>query len=140
MLLCNPRMLHNHMIEMFGRALDRDKVIVSKSKLRQLLKMSCSHIKKMIACQKMMCGCETCIIFDDIQHCVNLFRKKYIGSLIAEVQQMRNGQAKALALEKLSEYLEQVCADPSGEVLKYTTGWDAVSAFGCACIKIGGRS
>jgi hypothetical protein len=139
MLLCNPRMLHNHMIETFGRALDGDKVIVSESK-RQLLKTSCSYIKKMTACQKMMCGCETCIIFDDIQHCLNLFRKKYIGSLIAEVQQLRNGQAKALASEKLSEYIEQICADPSGEIPKYTTGWDAASAFGCACIKIGGRS
>ena len=66
MLLCNPRMLHNHMIETFGGALDGDKVITSESKLRQLLKTSCSHIKKMTARQKMMCECETCIIFDDI--------------------------------------------------------------------------
>ncbi len=72
-MTCNPRELHNHMIVDFDRATDGDQVLISESKIRQILKTSCCHIKMMFDRQKFMCGCKTCIIFDDIQRCENLF-------------------------------------------------------------------
>jgi hypothetical protein len=72
----NPRTLHDHMINFFDLAFDNGIVIISESKIRQLLNTSCSHIRKMTERQKMMCGCETCIIVDGMQQSVNLFRKK----------------------------------------------------------------
>jgi hypothetical protein len=72
-MTCNPRELHNHMIVDFDWAMDGDQVLISESKIRQILKTSCCHIKMMSDRQKMMCGCKTCIIFDNIQRCVNLF-------------------------------------------------------------------
>ena len=75
LLKCSPRILHQHMIETFDEATNGNNVLISESKLRQLLMMSCNHIKQMTERQKMMCNCETCIIVDDIQECLNLFRK-----------------------------------------------------------------
>ena len=69
MLMCNPRILHNHMIEHFEDATEGNRVVISESKVRQILKTSCSHVKKMSAREKLMCGCETCVIFDDIHEC-----------------------------------------------------------------------
>jgi len=46
MLMCNPRILHNHMIEHFEDSTDGNRVIISESKLRKILKTSCSHVKK----------------------------------------------------------------------------------------------
>jgi hypothetical protein len=53
MLMCNPRVLHNHMIEHFDDATDGNRVLISESKLRGLLKTSCSHVKKMSAREKL---------------------------------------------------------------------------------------
>jgi hypothetical protein len=81
LMTCNPRELQNHMISDFVGATDGDKVLISESKIGQILRSSCCHFKMITNRQKMMCGCETCIIFDDIHHCVNLFRKQYISTL-----------------------------------------------------------
>jgi hypothetical protein len=43
----NPCTLHNHMIDTFDLAIQDGLVIISESKIRELLKTSCSHIKKM---------------------------------------------------------------------------------------------
>jgi hypothetical protein len=67
LMACNPRELHNFMISGFDGARDGDKVLISKFKVRQILNTSCCHIKMMTDRQKMMCGCEACIILDDIQ-------------------------------------------------------------------------
>ena len=75
MLMCNPRVLHNHMIQHFDEATEGNRVIISEKKVREILKTSCSHIKKMSSREKLMCRCETCIIFDDMHECLNLFRK-----------------------------------------------------------------
>ena len=63
LMTCNPRELHNHMISDFDGATDGNKVLISELKIRQILKSSCCHIKMMSNRQKMMCRCETCIIF-----------------------------------------------------------------------------
>ena len=64
------------MIESFEDAIGKgNTVIVSESKLRDILKTSCFQVKKMTAREKLMCECETCIIFDDMHQCLNLFRK-----------------------------------------------------------------
>ena len=97
LMTCNPRELHNRMISDVVGATDGDKVLISKSKIRQILKSSCCHIKMMMNRQKMMCGCETCIIFDDIHRCVNLFRKRYISTLKKANDVMPNGQRRAKA-------------------------------------------
>ena len=47
--------------------------------------------------QKMMCRCETCIIFDDIHRCVNLFPKRYISTLKKANDAMPNGQRREKA-------------------------------------------
>ena len=75
MLMCNPRVLHNHMIETFDDATEGNKVLISEMKIRDLLKTSCSHIKKISAHERIMCGCKTCIIFNDMLECLNLFWK-----------------------------------------------------------------
>ncbi len=52
MLMCNPRILHNHMIEHFDRATKGNCVIILETKLREILMTSCCHIKKMSARKK----------------------------------------------------------------------------------------
>jgi hypothetical protein len=52
MLMCNPRVLHIHMIEHFDDATEGNRVLISKTNIRELLKTSCSHIKKMSAREK----------------------------------------------------------------------------------------
>jgi hypothetical protein len=141
MLKCNPRQLHNHMIESFEDAIGKDNtVIVSESKLRDILKTSCSHVKKMTAREKLMCGCETCIIFDDMHQCLNLFRKKYITNTQREIQAMRDGRSKQLANAKLDDYINQVCSNPTTKNPKFCTGWDAASFLGCDPVAIDGRN
>ena len=49
MLMCNPCILHNHMIEHFEDATEGNCVVISESKLRDILKTLCSHVKKMSA-------------------------------------------------------------------------------------------
>jgi hypothetical protein len=88
MLMCNPQLLHNHMIKHFDRATEGNRVIISETKLREILKPSCCHVKKMSAYEKLMCGYETCIIFDDMHECINLFRKRYITRMKKELQGM----------------------------------------------------
>ncbi len=75
MQMCNPRVLHNHMIEHFDDATEGNHVLISETKIRELLKTLCSHIKKMSACEKIMCGGENCIVFNDIHKCLNLYQK-----------------------------------------------------------------
>ena len=75
MLMCNPRLLHNHMIEHFDNGTEGNRVLISETKIRELLKTSCSHIKKMSAREKIMCGCKNCILFDDMHECLNLYWK-----------------------------------------------------------------
>ena len=45
LMTCNPRELHNHMISDFVGATDGDKILISESKIRQILKSSCCHSK-----------------------------------------------------------------------------------------------
>jgi hypothetical protein len=90
MLMCNPHILHNHMIKHFEDATEGNRVLILESKLREILKTSCSHVKKMSAREKLMCGCKNCVIFDDIRKCLNLFWKKYITRLKRELQAMRD--------------------------------------------------
>jgi hypothetical protein len=78
MLMCNPQILHNHMIKDFNDATEGNRVIISEAKLREILKTSCCHVKKMSSREKLMCGYETCIIFDGMHECLNIFRKRYI--------------------------------------------------------------
>ena len=128
------------MIESFEDAIGADNtVIVSESKLRDILKTSCSHVKKMTARKKLMCGCETCIIFDDMHQCLNLFRKKYITNTQKEIQAMRDGRSKQLANAKLDDYINQVCSNPITKTPKFCTGWDAATCLGCAPVEIDGR-
>ncbi len=115
MLMCNPRVLHNHMIEHFEDATDGDRVLISESKLRGLLRTSCSRIKKMSAREKIMCGCELCIIFDDIHACLILFRKRYITRMKKDLRGMRDGRTKRELSSKLETYINEVCSDPNDE-------------------------
>jgi hypothetical protein len=114
-MMCNPRELHNHMIQNFDDATEGNQVIISESKIRELLKTSCCHVKKMSTREKLMCGCETCIIFDDMHECLCLFRKRYISRLKREINQMRDGRRKFDLSSKLETYMNQVCSDPSND-------------------------
>jgi hypothetical protein len=142
MLKCNPRQLHNHMIESFENAIGKgNTVIVSESKLKDILRTSCSHVKKMTAREKLMCGCKTCIIFDDMHQCLNLFRKKYVTNKQREILAMRDGRSKLMANNaKLDDNINQVCSDPIGKKPKYCMGWDAASLLGYPTVTIDGRN
>jgi hypothetical protein len=72
--------------------------------------------------QKMMCGCKTCIIFDDIQRCINLFQKQYIVSLKKDVEEMPVGETRVNASTDLQQYIQSVCNDPLGKVTKHDIG------------------
>jgi hypothetical protein len=139
-MTCNPRELHNHMIVDFEGATDGDQVLISESKIQQILKKSYCHIKMMSDRQKMMCGCETCIIFDNIQRCINLFRKRYIALLKKDIKEMPDGQARVNATNDLQQYIQSVCNDPLGEVPKHDSGWETSYLLGCPPVDIGGRT
>ena len=104
----------------------------------------CNPIKKMSACEKIMSGCKTCIIFNDMHECLNLFRKRYIRKMKEDLQGMRDGQTKNNLSAKLSTYINQVCSDPTAtdndqHDLKYKSGWYAASALGCPSVTIDDR-
>jgi hypothetical protein len=139
-MTCNPRELHNHMIVDFDWAMDGDQVLISESKIQQILNTSCCHIKMMSDRQKMMCGCETCIIFEDIQRCVNMFRKRYIALLKKDINKMPNVLTSVNATNDLQQYIQSVCNNQLGEVLKYESGWEATYLLGCPHVAIGGRT
>jgi hypothetical protein len=138
MPMCNPRIPHNHKIEHFANATDGNHVIISKTKVREILKTSCCHVKKMTAREKLMCGCETCINFDDIYECLNLFWKRYITRMRRELQGMQDGQRKFDLSAKLETYIHQVCHNPTDHQQdpKYKSGWDAASGLGCPAVTI----
>jgi hypothetical protein len=129
------------MIEQFDRASKGNHVIISETKLREILKTSCCHIKKMSAREKLMCGCETCIIFDDMHKCLNLFRKRYIIRMKTELQGMQDGRWKFDLSTKLETYIHQVCSNPNDlkHDPKYKSGWDAASVLGCPPVTIDDR-
>ena len=89
-----------------------------------------------------MCGCETCIIFDDMHKCLNLFRKRYIARIKRDVEGMREGSRRKLDLSgKLETYIHQVCSNPNDNqhCPKHKSGWDAASALGCPPVIIDDR-
>ncbi len=100
-MTCNPRELHNHMISDIIGATDGNQVLISESKIQKILKTSCCRIKMMMDRKKMMCGCETCILFDDIQRCLNLFWKRYISSLKNAIKDITNGPSCVNAKNEL---------------------------------------
>ena len=83
-----------------------------------------------------MCGCKTCVIFDDMHKCLNLFWKKYITKLKKEVHGMRNRRRKFDLSSKLETYIEQVCTNSTNLHPKYKSGWDAASTLGCPPVTI----
>ena len=87
-----------------------------------------------------MCGCETCIIFDDMHKCLNLFRKRYITRMKMELQGMQDGCQLFLSI-KLETYIPQVCSNPNDlkHDPKYKSGWDAASVLGCPPVTIDDR-
>jgi hypothetical protein len=95
----------------------------------------------MTAHEKLMCGCETCIIFDDMHERLNLFWKRYITRMRQELQGMGDGQRKFDFLAKLETYIHQVCSNPTDHQHdpKYNSGWDAASALGCPAVTIDDR-
>ena len=141
MLMCNPRILHNHMIKDFNHATKGNRVIISEAKLREILKTSCCHVKKMSSREKLMCGCETCIIFDDMHECLNIFRKRYITRMKRELEGMRDGRRKFDLSAKVETYIHQVCSNPNDyqHDPKHKSGWDAASALGCPPVTIDDR-
>jgi hypothetical protein len=139
-MTCNPRELHNHMISDFIGATDGDRVLISESKIREILKTSCCHIKMMADRQKMMCRCETCIIFDDIQRCLNLFRKCYISSLKNVIKDITDGPSRVNAKNELQCYIQSVCKDPLGNIPKHASGWEATCKLGCPPVDINGKT
>jgi hypothetical protein len=100
------------MIEHFDRANEGKRVLILETKLREILKTSCCHIKKMSAREKLMCGCETCIIFNYMHECLNLFKKRYITIMNRELQGMQDGHWKFDLSTKLETYIHQVCSNP----------------------------
>ena len=139
MLMCSPHILHNHMIEHFEDATEGNCVLISEKKVREILKTLCSHVKKMSAREKLMCGCKTCVFFDDILECLNLFQKKYITRLKRELQAMREGRRKLDLLAKLETYIQHMCNNPTDLHPKYKSGWDAASQLGCPHVTIDDR-
>ena len=85
----------------------------------------------------MRCGCETCIIFDDIHRCVNLFWKRCISTLKKANDAMPNGRQHAKASNNLDQHIKSVCNDQLGKVPKYENGWDAAFSLGCPPVDIG---
>jgi hypothetical protein len=130
------------MIEHFDDATESNRVIISETKVREILKMSCCHVKKMSSREKLMCGCETCIIFDDMHECLNLFRKRYITRIKRDVEGMRDGSRRKLDLSgKLETYIHQVCSNPNDHQHhpKHKSGWGAASVLGCPPVTIDDR-
>jgi hypothetical protein len=129
------------MIEHFDNATKGNCVIISEKKVREILKTSCSCIKKMSAHEKLMCGCETLIIFDNMHKCLNIFWKRYIARMRRELQGMQDGRRKFDLSAKLKSYIHQMCSnctdhhhDPN-----YKSGWDAASALDCPPVTIDDR-
>ena len=75
MLMCSPRILHNHMIEHVEDATEGNCVLISEKKVREILKTLCSHVKKMSAREKLMCGCKTCVFLTTYSSALISFRK-----------------------------------------------------------------
>jgi hypothetical protein len=99
------------MIEHFDRATKGNRVIILETKLREILKTSCCHVKKISAREKLMCRCETCIIFNDMHDCLNLFRKRYTTRMKRELQGMQDGHYKFDLSTKLETYIHHVCSN-----------------------------
>jgi hypothetical protein len=95
----------------------------------------------MSAREKLMCGCETCIIFNDMHECLNLFWKRYITRMKRELQGIRDGCCKFDLLTKLETYIHHVCSNPNDHKHdpKYKSGWYAASMLGCPLVTIDDR-
>jgi hypothetical protein len=129
------------MIEHFDNATEGNRVIILESKVREIPEMSCSHVKKMSSREKLMCGCATCKIFNDMHECLNLFWKMYITRMKRELQEMQDGQWKLDLSAKLEMYVHQVCSNPTDHQHdpKYKSGWDATSELGFPPVTIENR-
>eukprot|EP00581_Thalassiosira_minuscula_P033369 CAMPEP_0183788710 /NCGR_PEP_ID=MMETSP0739-20130205/68209_1 /TAXON_ID=385413 /ORGANISM="Thalassiosira miniscula, Strain CCMP1093" /LENGTH=153 /DNA_ID=CAMNT_0026032851 /DNA_START=75 /DNA_END=536 /DNA_ORIENTATION=+ len=94
----------------------------------------------MTAKHKMMCGCETCIIFEDMHRCVVVWRKRRITEWKKKMQNMRDGRRKQEEETKLMTYINQVSTDDEGHSGKHESAWDAALEMGCKPVQIGDRS
>ncbi len=90
--------------------------------------------------QKMMCRCDTCIIFDDIQCYLNLFWKHYISSLKKAIKDIINGPSHVNAKKELQCYIQGVCKDPLGDIPKHASGWQAACKLACPPVDINGKT
>jgi len=141
MMVCNPRELHNHMISELLSAVDGNQVLISENMLQKLLNTSICHVKMMTNVQKEMCGCQTCVMFDEMQRSLVVFRKKYIASLKARCEQMAEGASRDDEEEKLKQYIESVCVVTDDCVYpKHATGWEAASMLGCPDVEVGSKT
>ena len=121
-------------------ATEGNKIRISEEKLRNLLKTSLSHVKKVIKRDKLVCGCHHCILFEDIFNCYLRWRKTFAERWEAKVSTM-SGSGKRRELGKLKRYLDFVFED--GDRKKPITvreAWDAAAKIGCDPVTIGDRS
>jgi hypothetical protein len=131
-LMSSYQELHFYMIDYYpGMVLDYNIVLFSESSLRKLMP---KHIKKVGERYKQMCGCQTCIIFEDMYSCVKIWRKRYIVRHQAEIDSMSHqSRNKTTRQSALYDYISQVQKD--GEIFPIRA-WDAISDLACPKIEI----
>ena len=107
------RELHNDLIELpppegrgggLPEARDESgKIVISETALRSLV-AAMKILKPMTQRHKMMCGCEICIVIDQMQRSLNTFRVRLRRKLIAAAEAMGDGAAKDRALQAAESY------------------------------------
>ena len=91
MLMCNLRVLDNHLIEHFDDATESNCVLISETKLGNYSRRRVPTSRRCPLVKKIMCGCENCILFDDMHECLNLYQKRYIKRMKRDLKGMRDG-------------------------------------------------
>ena len=125
LLMVPPRTLHNYMMENFNGALQNGNIRFSESTLRKLIP---NFVKKASARHQIMCGCETCVIFNDMYQCLVLWRKKLVECVEHNISQMEDGHERVKLTSDLEEYKTHIGKDG--------TAWNVATCLGCTKTEI----
>jgi hypothetical protein len=105
-------------------------VKISESSIRRIMPR---HIKKATPRYKLMCGCQTCVILNDMYQCILLWQKKYIAFEQIKIYRMEEGQEKAARLFRYKKYKSEVTTNG---ILRPPRVWDAASQLACPKVEV----
>ena len=135
LLEISVRELHNDLISTeqgglvngLGEARDdKGKVIISDTALRYLLP---PQLKPMTERHKIMCGCETCIVPDQLQQTLNAFRVRLKKQMLAKVAAMPKGSQEQREVEDVAvKYQPTLNLDPPAP-------WHGRPRMALACVQ-----